>query len=62
MTVSKVLNREQFNTAIEHGIYTVLGSMVAEIITQKDTEYEYYKVNYINAALYESTFFVAVHK
>ena len=60
MTVSNIINKEKFNTAIEEGIYTILPSKDAEVATKNSKEYDYYKVEYINPALYKSTFFVAV--
>ncbi len=62
MTVSNILNKKQFNKAIESGIYTILESKDAETATKDSKEYEYYKVEYINPALYKSTFFVAIPK
>jgi len=60
MTVSNIIHKEKFNKAIEEGIYTILPSQDAKTSTKNSKEYEYFKVEYLNPALYKSTFFVAV--
>ena len=60
MTVSNIISKEKFNTAIEESIYTILPSKDAKVATKNSKEYDYYKVEYLNPALYKSTFFVAI--
>ena len=61
MKVSNIIHNKKFNTAIEEGIYTILKSKDAKIATKESKDYKYYKVEYLNPALYKSTFFVAVY-
>ena len=61
MTVSKILSQEQFTKAVKEGIYTILDSKEANEATKNTkTNTKYFKVEYINPALYKSQFFVAV--
>jgi len=61
MTVSKILSQEQFTKAVKEGIYKILPSREANQATQNSkTGTKYFKVEYINPALYKSQFFVAV--
>lgn len=58
MTVSNILSKKDFDKAIQEGIYTILPFNAD---TPKESEYTYYKVEYLSPALNKSTFIVGVY-